>query len=528
MRSLQAPNRVRNGLMAIVIVLLVVGVGQSFGSIPMLFAQPNYYAQFTDAAGIRAGDKIRMAGIEVGLVRGLQIQGNKVLVEFTAGGTRIGADSRAAIRTETILGRRSIDIENRGRQPLRVGAVLPLAQTSTPYQIYDAFTDITKAATGWDVEAIKRSLNMVSQTIDQTSPHLSAAFDGIKRFAETIGKRDQQFRQMLANAKTIATTLSDRSEQINALLVNAGSLLAAINERGSAVTYLLERTHALETQIKGLIDDNPNLNHVLNQLRVVTDVLMQRKGDLAEILTTVSRFAASIGEGLGSGPYFKAMVANLLPYQILQPWVDAAFKKRGIDPEQFWRSAGLPAFRFPDPNGTRLPNGAPPAAPPPLEGTPDHPGPAVPPGTPCSYVPPLDGLPRPDNSLPCALRNQNQGPFGSVSGPAPAPPDVVSAPPNPAGLPRAPGIPIAGLPGHAPPEVPGNPVPLPPGAPPGARTDNLGPAGPVAPPSTLAPPLPPRPPALPGPGPQLPPATTAPLPGNPPYLPPGSQGGDNR
>ncbi len=82
------------------------------------------------------------------------------------------------------------------------------------------------------------------------------------------------------------------------------------------------------------------------------------------------------------------MIANLLPYQIMQPWVDAAFKKRGIDPENFWRSAGLPAFRWPDPNGTRFPNGAPPAAPPVLEGTPDHPGPAVAPGSPCSYTPP--------------------------------------------------------------------------------------------------------------------------------------------
>ncbi|MBL7660586.1 mammalian cell entry protein, partial [Escherichia coli] len=84
---------------------------------------------------------------------------------------------------------------------------------------------------------------------------------------------------------------------------------------------------------------------------------------------------AALTEAVGSGPFFKAMVVNLLPYQILQPWVDAAFKKRGIDPENFWRSAGLPEFRWPDPNGTRFPNGAPPAAPPVREGTPKHPGP---------------------------------------------------------------------------------------------------------------------------------------------------------
>ena len=80
---------------------------------------------------------------------------------------------------------------------------------------------------------------------------------------------------------------------------------------------------------------------------------------------------------MASGPYFKVMLVNLLPYQILQPFVDAAFKKRGIDPEKFWGDAGLPAWRFPDPNGQRFPNGAPAPAPAMLEGTPEHPGPAV-------------------------------------------------------------------------------------------------------------------------------------------------------
>jgi len=156
-----------------------------------------------------------------------------------------------------------------------------------------------------------------------------------------------------------------------------------------------------------------------------------------------------------------------LPYWILQPFVDAAFKKRGISPEEFWRSAGLPAFKFPDPNGTRLPNGAPPPAPPVLEGTPDHPGPAVPPGSPCSYAPAADALPRPWSPLPCA--GASSGPLG---GPAfPAPIDVATSPPNPTGLPPTPGIGIAGRPGQPAPDVPGTPVPLPPGAPPGARTE---------------------------------------------------------
>ena len=90
---------------------------------------------------------------------------------------------------------------------------------------------MTKAASGWDTETVKRSLNVLSETIDQTYPHLSAALDGVARFSDTIGKRDEQVRQLLANANKIAGVLGNRSEQINALLTNAQTLLAAVNER---------------------------------------------------------------------------------------------------------------------------------------------------------------------------------------------------------------------------------------------------------------------------------------------------------
>jgi phospholipid/cholesterol/gamma-HCH transport system substrate-binding protein len=521
MRTLEGSNRVRNGLMGIIILVIVIGVGQSFASVPMLFATPTYYAQFSDTGGINVGDKVRIAGVDIGLVRSMAIEGDKVLIGYSLAGTQIGQQSRAAIRTDTILGRRNIEIEPRGTDPLRANGVLPLGQTTTPYQIYDAFFDVTKAASEWDTQTVKRSLNVLSETIDQIYPHLSAALDGVARFSDTIGKRDDQIKQLLANANKIAGVLGNRSEQINQLLVNAQTLLGEINARGQAIDLLLERVGAFSEQVKGFIDDNPNLNHVLEQLREVSDVLRERKFDLMDTLTTVANFAASLGEAIASGPFFKVMLVNLLPYQILQPFVDAAFKKRGIDPEKFWGDAGLPAWRFPDPNAQRFDNGAPAPGPAVLEGTPEHPGPGVLKGHPCSYTPPIDGLPRPGDPLPCA--DLTTGPWG---GPAYGPPNVATSDPNAHGPGFTPGVPAAAIPGQLPPDMPGVPAPLAPG-PPGGRTVPLGPLPPQPPDFTpgIAP-LPPAlpPPPAPGPGPQLAPAETPPLPGNPPFLPPGSQG----
>jgi phospholipid/cholesterol/gamma-HCH transport system substrate-binding protein len=509
--------------MGIILLIVVIGVGQSFASVPILFATPTYYAQFADTGGLNKGDKVRIAGVDVGLVRSTAIDGDKVIIGYSLDGTQIGTESRAAIRTDTILGRRNIEIEPRGSEPLKANGMLPLGQTTTPYQIYDAFFDVTEASSNWDTQTVKESLNVLSETIDQTYPHLSAALDGVARFSDTIGKRDDQIKTLLANANKIAGILGNRSEQVNKLLVNAQSLLGAINERQYAVSMLLERVGAFSEQLTGFIDDNPNLNRVLEQLRVVSDVLTERRFDLMDTLTTVASFVASLGEAVASGPYFKVMLVNLLPGQILQPFIDAAFKKRGIDPEKFWGDAGLPAWRFPDPNGVRFPNGAPAPGPAVLEGTPENPGPGVLKGSPCSYTPAVaDGLPRPDNPLPCS--HLSVGPFG---GPEYGPPNVVTSDPNAHGPGFTPGVPAAAIPGQLPPDMPGVPAALPP-APPGARTVPVGPLPPEGPDFTpgIAP-LPPAltgPPPPPGPGPDAGPAGTPPLPGNPPFLPPLSQG----
>jgi phospholipid/cholesterol/gamma-HCH transport system substrate-binding protein len=514
MRTLEPPNRLRVGLMGIVVTLLVIGVGQSFTSVPMLSAKPSYYGQFTDTGGLSQGDKVRIAGMDVGEVEGLSIDGDHVVIKFSLGTTSIGTESRLAIKTDTILGKKVLEVEARGSRQLRPGGSLPLGQSTTPYQIYDAFFDVTKAATGWNIDTVKQSLHVLSQTIDQTYPHLSAALDGVAKFSDVIGKHDEDIKHLLAQANEVASVLGDRSEQVDRALVNAKTLIAAFNERAQAIDALLGNLAALSEQVKGLINDNPNLNQVLEGLRAATGLLVARKDDLAKALTEVGAFLPALNDVIGSGPYFKVVLQNLAPGWIQQPFIDAAFKRRGIDPENFWRSAGLPAYRWPDPNGTRFPNGAPPPPPQVLEGTPDHPGPAVGPGSPCSYTPANpngnvtigdEGLPRPWNPLPCA--GAGVGPFG---GPAfPAPIDVAISPPNVNGLPPTPGIPAGAPPGGPPPNVPGTPVPLP-DAPPGARTAPVPPA-----PFSLPPGFPPGRPAAPGPGPQLP----------APFINPGGSGG---
>lgn len=167
MRTLQGSDRFRKGLMGVAVVAIIIAVGSTLTSVPMLFAVPTYYAQFSDTGGLNVGDRVRIAGMDVGDVKSMDINGDKVEIGFTLGGQTIGTESRAAIRTDTILGRKNIEIQPRGNKTLAPRGTLPVGQTTTPYQIYDAIFDVTRNASGWDTKSVRESLNVLSETVDQ-------------------------------------------------------------------------------------------------------------------------------------------------------------------------------------------------------------------------------------------------------------------------------------------------------------------------------------------------------------------------
>src|SRR6201993_3187289 len=130
MRTLTEFNRRRVGLMGVTVLGLVVAGGPSFTSIPMMFASPSYYVQFTDTGQLNKNDKVRITGVNVGTVQALDIDGDHVVIKFSIGGNTVGTESRLAIKTDTILGKKVLEIEPRGTHKLKPGGVLPLSQST--------------------------------------------------------------------------------------------------------------------------------------------------------------------------------------------------------------------------------------------------------------------------------------------------------------------------------------------------------------------------------------------------------------
>ncbi|OBG62814.1 mammalian cell entry protein [Mycobacterium sp. E3305] len=357
------------GAMGVFILVCVTIAAFNYDKLPFVKNTNDYAAYFSEAGGIRAGNSVRVSGMGVGRVTGIKLEGTKVRVSFTVRNfITLGDRTEAAIKTETILGAKMLELTSRGEGKL--SGTIPLERTHSPYDLPDALGDLTTEISGLDTAQLSSALTTLADTFRETPSEVRPALEGVARFSETLNNRDAQLRSLLGNANKVSTVLGRRSQQIAALVADSNALLAALLDERDSIDALMNNLTAVSHQVSGLVDDNrTQLKPALDKLNGVLEVLDNRKQDIQASLPKFKRYAMSFGECLGSGPFFKAYVANLIPGQISGPTIDARMYNRFLDPEQ-----KLPSESVDPPTGT--PPVPPEQVPHPIWSQPPSPGPA--------------------------------------------------------------------------------------------------------------------------------------------------------
>lgn len=360
------------GVMGTVILACVTVVAFQYNKLPFIKDTDDYAAYFAEAGGIKPGNTVRVSGMGVGRVSDLRLEGTKVRVGFTVRkGVELGDRTEAAIKTETILGAKMLELTPRGSGKL--SSTIPVERTTSPYELPDALGDLTTTISGLDTAQLSTALTTLANTLKATPSDLRPALEGVARFSDTLNGRDAQLRSLLGNANKVSTVLGKRSQQIAGLVANSNALLAALLDERDSLDALMNNLTSVSHQISGLVNDNrTQLKPALDKLNGVLEILDNRKEDIQKTLPKFKRYAMSFGECLGSGPFFKAYVANLVPGQIGGPVLDADMYDRFLDPNQ-----KLPSEAVDPPTGT--PPVPPENAPVPLWSQPPSPPPSTPP-----------------------------------------------------------------------------------------------------------------------------------------------------
>jgi phospholipid/cholesterol/gamma-HCH transport system substrate-binding protein len=327
-------NPVTIGVIGTAVVVCVAVAAFQYNKLPFIKNTNDYAAYFAEAGGIKSGNTVRVSGLGVGRVSDIRLEGTKVRVGFTVRKTiELGDRTEAAIKTETILGAKMLELTSRGDGKL--SGAIPLERTHSPYDLPDALGDLTTEISGLDTAQLSSALTTLANTFKETPGNLRPALQGVARFSDTLNNRDAQLRSLLGNANKVSGVLGKRSQQIAALVGNSNALLAALLDERDSIDALMNNLSAVSRQISGLVNDNrTQLKPALDKLNGVLEILDNRKEDIQRSLPKFKRYAMSFGECLGSGPFFKAYVANLIPGQISGPLLDADMYDRVLDPNQ--------------------------------------------------------------------------------------------------------------------------------------------------------------------------------------------------
>jgi phospholipid/cholesterol/gamma-HCH transport system substrate-binding protein len=335
------------GLTGVIVVAVLVMGALQYDKLPFLTAPKVLHsAYFADASGIDTGAPVQVSGFQVGAVTGVELDGARVLITFNVDESiPLGDRTEAAIKAKSLLGSKLLELDPRGGGTL--AGPIPTDRTTPAYELPDALGDLAQTIDSLNTGRLNDSLTTLAQTFKDTPPQFKTAVEGLSRFSQALDERDDQLRNLLANANKSTSVLAQRSDQVVGLIVDTNALLAQLQTESSALDQISGNVAALSRQLSGFVADNRSQLHgALDKLNGVLAIVDGRKERIQKSIKLLNTYAMSLGESVSAGPFFKAYVANLLPGQFVQPFVDAAFSDLGLDP-----SVLLPSQRVDPPTG---------------------------------------------------------------------------------------------------------------------------------------------------------------------------------
>jgi phospholipid/cholesterol/gamma-HCH transport system substrate-binding protein len=343
MKSFSERSPVTIGLIGITTVVVIAVAALNYQKLPFLSQGKNYSAYFADAGGLFTGAAVEVSGFPSGKVSNIELDGSRVLVTFWVDkNIHVGDRSEARIRAKSLLGTKVLEVLPRGDGTL--AGTIPIDRTTSPYQLPDALGDLATTISGLNTAQLSESLATLAHTFSDTPEDVRAAVQGVARFAQTLNERDANLRTLLENAAKATGVLAKRTDQVVSLVRDTNALLAELRTQSAALDQIWYNVSAAAQQLKAFIEENrQQLRPALDKLNGVLAIIDNRKERLQLAVKGLNTYAMSLGESVGSGPFFKAYVVNLLPGQFVQPFIDAAFSDLGLDP------ATLPPSQLTDP-----------------------------------------------------------------------------------------------------------------------------------------------------------------------------------
>jgi phospholipid/cholesterol/gamma-HCH transport system substrate-binding protein len=315
MKPFRERNPVIIGAISLAVIAMLILAAFRAQDLPLIGGGDTYTAAFTESGGLKPDDPVRIAGVRVGKVEKIELDGDHVRVTFRVKtDSEFGRDTGASIRVNTLLGAMFLALEPAGAGQLEAGKEIPVERTRSPYDVVQAFEGLAETAEDIDTDQLAQSLTTLADLTRNTPEEFKAALSGVSQLSSNIADKNSRINSLLQNLQRVSTVLNDRDQDIVELMKDSDVLFQALVQRREAVHNLLVSTSELSQELTALVrQTRADLKPALTQLDDVVGILNKNEQNIDNSLRLMAPFYRVFANTLGNGPWFDTYIQNLPP-----------------------------------------------------------------------------------------------------------------------------------------------------------------------------------------------------------------------
>ncbi len=261
----------------------------------------SYKAEFTDVTGLLPGNEVRIAGVRVGKVDALELEGKTAVVEFSLDDGRTISDSaQVALRYRNLVGERYLAVvpQPGGGAQQDEDALIPDDRTTEALDLTVLFNGFKPLFQALDAQSINQVSFELIQVLQGEGGTVESLLQRTASLTNTLADRDAVIGRVIDNLTTVLATVDDRQVQVDELVTQLQRLSSGFAADREAIGASLDGINELTTATAGLLADvrGPLRADIAelqvlattldDQKEVVDGVLERLPGKLDQILST--------------------------------------------------------------------------------------------------------------------------------------------------------------------------------------------------------------------------------------------------
>ena len=322
MKSFADRNPYAIGLVSILLIGAATGIAFMVGILHLLDHTYTVRAVFSDAAGIKRGDDVRVAGIKAGRVDGIRVdrrRGDVVVTLVVHHGVQLGPETRADIALQTLLGTKFVRLSGTvvkpyledSRGPART---IPRERTSTPFDVFELTKIGTRTIQQTENDKLNKLITDLADITQGKHDQIKQLVDGLARVSSAIHDRDSQLRDLFDKADTLSATLADKDQTLVGLIDQSRGILGLVQRRRNDIATGIEHTTAAMDQLAGIVSQGQsNLDSILSTLHPTLDVVSANEAKIERALGVFGPGALGLAQATAHGPWADIYVRGIGP-----------------------------------------------------------------------------------------------------------------------------------------------------------------------------------------------------------------------